>query len=90
MYSNVRRQNVNFFLVYLTKGALNGELVREKLTRHKWKQNGGGGRRKETKVKEKSNRIKNVDTVTYVIITNHSRCILLDAFKYTSKPDINV
>jgi hypothetical protein len=50
MYSNVTRQNVHFFLVYLTKGALNGELIREKLTRHKQKQNGGeGGRQKRNK-----------------------------------------
>jgi len=81
MYSNVRSQNVNFFLVYLTKRAPNGELIREKLTRHKWKRNGGGGtgRKKETNVKEKSKRIKNVDSVIYVIIKNHSRYILLDA-----------
>jgi len=50
----------------------------------------GGGRRKETKVKEKSNRMKNVNNIIYVIMTNHSRYILLDAVKYTSKPDINV
>ena len=51
---------------------------------------GGGGRRKETKVKEKSIRLRNVDSVIYVIITNHSRYILLDAIKYINKPDINV
>jgi hypothetical protein len=53
----------------------------------KW---GGGGRRKETKVKKKPNRIRNVDSVLYVIIKNHFRYILLDAIKYTNKPDINV
>jgi hypothetical protein len=53
---------------------------------------GGGGRRKETKVNEKANGIKNADNIIYLIlvIKNHSRYILLDAVKYTSKPDINV
>jgi hypothetical protein len=47
MYSNVRSQYAQFFLVYVTQGDLNGELIRRKLTRHTWKRNGGGGGQEE-------------------------------------------